>query len=82
MASTGFELKNPASDRPQTRALNRAATEIGIYMLSCLKYMYLKNYPWITDFLIGWHDINFDMFSKEDDKSLQISLYFQHIIRH
>jgi hypothetical protein len=29
MSSVGFETTNPASERPQTQALDRAATEIG-----------------------------------------------------
>jgi len=39
MPPTGFEPKNPACERPQPHALKCAATQIGIYMLSCLIYI-------------------------------------------
>jgi hypothetical protein len=33
MPSAGFEPATPATKRPQTYALDRAATEVGIYQL-------------------------------------------------
>jgi hypothetical protein len=32
MPSAGFETATPATKRPQTYALDRAATEVGIYI--------------------------------------------------
>ena len=36
MPQAGFEPTIPASERPQTHVLDRAATEIGIYLFSRL----------------------------------------------
>jgi hypothetical protein len=37
MPSAGFEPETPATKRPQTYALDRAATEVGCLSLKCKK---------------------------------------------
>jgi hypothetical protein len=43
MPSVGFEPATPATKRPQTYALDRAATEVGIYYLIKQIYVMYRN---------------------------------------
>jgi hypothetical protein len=39
MPPAGFEPKSPASERPHTYALNRAATRIGFLVVQCKNFI-------------------------------------------
>jgi hypothetical protein len=44
MALVAFEPLVPANERPQTHALDRMATELGIFFVYCMKSLRYRNY--------------------------------------
>ena len=57
MTLAGFEPAIPASERPQTHALDRAATGIGIFQFSIQKYKDegVQNYNFACCFVCVWN---------------------------
>jgi hypothetical protein len=87
MPSAGFEPATPATKRPQTYALDRAATEVGLWVLSAYKEglcIYLKSYMELWNCMVGKRRAVFSLLlwqrRKQTPFCLLIFLHFVSIV--